>query len=260
MKKKKLLVIKLGGAAMTDDTNLESICLDIISLSKNNNIILVHGGGPYIKDYAEKLNFQTRFVEGLRYTDEKILDLAIMILAGKINKNLVAILNKNDDKAIGLSGVDGKLFLSKIVDKDKLGFVGEVISINSNLFSELLNNEYLPVISSLGIGENGQILNINADVLATKIAEEFKADNLIFLSNIKGVLSDLSSENSLIPEIKTSEIAALIDNKIITSGMIPKILAAKNAVRNGVKEVQIISGENNNLLNLSKKGTRILKS
>ena len=234
---KNLTVIKFGGSLTKNKDAQKNFIKDLAQISKKQNIVLVHGGGPEINNLLERLNIKSTFVNGLRYTDENTLEAVEMALSGKVNKMLTAELIKNKVKAVGISARDGKIAVCKV--KKELGYVGEPVKINIELIETLINGGFLPVISSVGADKDAHALNINADVLATNIATAFKADKLIFLTDVAGVLDE---NKTTIEEIKIKTIDKLIKDGIITGGMIPKIKSCKQAVVKGVKEVLIIDG------------------
>ena len=234
---KKITVVKFGGSLTKNKEAQKKFIKDLAQLSQKENIILIHGGGPEINTLLEKLNIESKFVNGLRYTDEKTLEVVEMALSGKVNKMLTAELIKCGVKAVGISAKDGSIALCQLI-KD-LGFVGKPVKINTKLLDVLMKNGFLPVLSSVGIDKTANTVNINADLLATAIAVAFKASKLIFLTDVAGVL-DINKKT--IKEIKIKNIDNLIKTNVITGGMIPKINSCKDAVQKGVKEVFIIDG------------------
>lgn len=238
----KVVVVKYGGNAMTNETLKQAVMQDIVLLSLVGiKVVLVHGGGPEINAMLKKINKPSEFVNGLRYTDEETIDIVQMVLAGKVNKDLVQLLQQAGGKAIGLCGLDGKLIQAEQLNPD-LGFVGEITDINPEVINTALNNGYIPVISTVATGKNGEVYNINADTAAARIAAEMKAANLILLTDIKGLLEDKDDENTLIRTVGVSEVPYLKKQGIITGGMIPKIDCCVEAVRRGVKKTNIIDG------------------
>ena len=236
------LVVKYGGNAMIDSAFKKTVMGDLVLLSQIGiNIVLVHGGGPEITETLEKLNIKSKFVNGLRQTDEKAIDVVQMVLAGKVNKDLVNIIENLGGNAIGISGIDGHILEAKKIN-DELGFVGDVTKVNTKPITDLLNNGYIPVVSSLGCDTKGNIYNINADTAASRIAGELKAASLIILTDTKGILKDRNNENSLISEINVSDAAHLIMEGVIEGGMIPKVNCCVEAIRRGVKRVFIVDG------------------
>jgi len=237
----KTFVIKYGGAAMTDPALRETFGKDVTILRKIGiNIVIVHGGGKEITDIAKKLGIETKFVDGQRYTDEAMVEVVQMVLAGKINKEIVNLINQNDGDAIGLSGVDNLLLRAeKITDgKQDLGFVGKVTSVNVPFIELLLKNGMMPVIAPVGIGKNGMVLNINADLAAGTIADALKAEKLVYLSDIEGIVIN----NKRISTITEVEAKKLIEEGSIFGGMIPKVQSAFRTLNAGVKKVHIVDG------------------
>ena len=235
----KTFVIKYGGAAMRDERLKASFAQDVTILRKIGiNIIIVHGGGKDITDLASALNISTRFVDGQRYTDEKMVDVVLMVLAGKLNKEIVNLINTNGGNAVGLCGMDnGLLKAMRITEKD-LGLVGEVNSVNTGFLNLLLNNGMMPVIAPLAVGDDSKILNINADLAAGAIATALKAEKLVYLSDIEGVLVD----QHLVSSLTHLESESLIERGAIHSGMIPKVRSAFATLDAGVNKVHIIDG------------------
>jgi len=245
-----VFVIKYGGHAMEDEILKRGFALDIVLLKYVGlNPIIVHGGGPQIGQFLKKMGIDSQFVGGLRVTDSATMDVVEMVLAGKVNKEIVHLINQAGGIAVGLSGKDGKLieaekiFLEKEELKDRpseiidLGHVGKVVSINKEILSVL--NNFIPVIAPIGVGKNGETLNINADSVASKIAISLKAKKLILLTDVPGVLNE---EGKLIPSITLEDAKRLLDNDLIKGGMLPKLKGAIDAVENGVEKAHIIDG------------------
>ncbi len=238
----KVVVVKYGGNAMTNDTLKHAVMEDIVLLSLVGiKVVLVHGGGPEINDMLKRVGKESRFVNGLRYTDEETVDIVQMVLAGKVNKDLVSMLESHGGSAIGLCGLDGKLIEAETLDPE-LGYVGEITAINPKIIQNALDNGYIPVISTIGRGADGTVYNINADTAAARIAAEMKAPSLILLTDIKGLLEDKDDENTIIRTVGVSEVPLLKKQGVITGGMIPKIDCCVEAVRRGVKQANIIDG------------------
>lgn len=238
----KVVVVKYGGNAMTNDNLKQAVMQDIVLLSLVGiKVVLVHGGGPEINAMLKKINKASEFVNGLRYTDEETIDIVQMVLAGKVNKDLVQLLQQAGGKAIGLCGLDGDLIKAKQLNPD-LGFVGEITEIDPGVINTALNNGYIPVVSTVAAGKNGEVYNINADTAAARIAAEMGAANLILLTDIKGLLEDKDDDNTLIRTLGVSEVPYLKNQGIISGGMIPKIDCCVEAVRRGVKKTNIIDG------------------
>ena len=238
----KVVVIKYGGNAMTNERLKQAVMRDVVMLSiVGIKVVLVHGGGPEINTMLGKIGKESKFVNGLRYTDEETIDIVQMVLAGKVNKDLVSMLESHDGKAIGLCGLDGNMIEAKCLNPD-LGSVGEITAVNPEIIQTTLDNGYIPVISTIGRGEDGTVYNINADTAAARIAAEMKAPSLILLTDIKGLLEDKDDENTLIRTVGVSEVPYLKKQGIISGGMIPKIDCCVEAVRRGVKQANIIDG------------------
>ena len=238
----KVVVVKYGGNAMTNETLKQAVMQDIVLLSLVGiKVVLVHGGGPEINAMLKKINKQSEFVDGLRYTDEETIDIVQMVLAGKVNKDLVQLLQRAGGKAMGLCGLDGDLIKAKQLNPD-LGFVGDITEIDPDSINTALNNGYIPVVSTVASGKNGEVFNINADTAAARIAAEMGAANLILLTDIKGLLEDKDDDSTLIRVVGVSEVPYLKNQGIISGGMIPKIDCCVEAVRRGVKKTNIIDG------------------
>lgn len=239
----KYVVAKYGGNAMTDPQLKKSVMQDILLLQLVGvKIILVHGGGPEISAMLKKLSIESHFENGLRVTDDDTMEVVQMVLAGKVNKSLAADLSALGGRAVGLCGIDGGLI--KVHQKDeKLGHVGEIDEINTKILDDLLDGGFIPVISSIGIDDDGNPYNINADTAAAKIAAALHAESMVVMSNINGVLRDKDDENSLISQMSLADAEELKKSGIIAGGMIPKVDCCTNAVKEGVKKVFIINGE-----------------
>lgn len=240
----KIIVVKYGGNAMTNEQLKQNVMTDIVLLSEIGiRVVLVHGGGPAIDTMLKKVEVQPQFIEGLRYTDAETMEIVQMVLAGKINKELVSILNGKGAKAIGISGVDANLIMAKKHVKDyDLGFVGEVEQIQGQIIYDLLDHGYIPVIASIGCDQDGNSYNINADIAASSIAQALHAENMILVSDVPGILKDPSDEDSLYSKIYLDQIDELIQSDFISGGMIPKVGCIKSALENNVKKSCIIDG------------------
>ncbi len=248
------IVIKYGGHAMLNEKAKEWTLKDTILLRyMGMNPIVVHGGGPEISAAMEKMKKKPKFVEGLRVTDKETLEIATMVLVGKINSEIVSKINAFGCKAAGLSGKDGSLILAKkkgpqkimkkgIESEVDLGLVGETEKINPKIIETLASEEYIPVIAPVGLTKEGTSLNLNADTVAGDIASALKAKKLVVLTDVPGVMMDLKDKKSLIKELNTSKINSLIKKGVIQGSMIPKTQACKNAVWNGVEKAHIIDG------------------
>ncbi len=238
----KVVVVKYGGNAMTNENLKQAVMQDIVLLSLVGiKVVLVHGGGPEINAMLKKINKQSEFVNGLRYTDEETIDIVQMVLAGKVNKDLVQLLERAGGKAMGLCGLDGELIRAMQLNPD-LGYVGDITEINPDVINTALNNGYIPVVSTVASGKNGEVFNINADTAAARIAAEMGAANLILLTDIKGLLEDKDDDSTLIRVLGVSEVPYLKNQGIISGGMVPKIDCCVEAVRRGVKKTNIIDG------------------
>ena len=238
----KVVVVKYGGNAMTNETLKHAVMEDIVMLSiVGIKVVLVHGGGPEINDMLKRVGKESKFVNGLRYTDEETVDIVQMVLAGKVNKDLVSMLESHGGSAIGLCGLDGKMIEAETLDPE-LGLVGEITAVNPKIIQNALDNGYIPVISTIGRGEDGTVYNINADTAAARIAAEMGAPSLILLTDIKGLLEDKDDEDTIIRTVNVSEVPLLKNRGVITGGMIPKIDCCVEAVRRGVKQANIIDG------------------
>ena len=238
----KTVVIKYGGNAMISEELRSAVISDIILLHLVGvKVVMVHGGGPEIGGMLQKIGKQSRFVDGLRYTDEETMDVVQQVLCGKVNKHLVSIINNLGGKAIGLCGMDGHLLEARKLD-DVHGFVGEITSVNTQPILDVLDMGYIPVISTVGCDSQGNAYNINADTAAARIAACLKAESLISMTDIRGILCDPGDDSTLIPVISVSEAPELIREGIISGGMIPKIECCIEAIRRGVRKVFILDG------------------
>lgn len=240
----KTVVIKYGGNAMINETLQDAVMTDIVLLrSVGVNVVLVHGGGPEINDMLKRIGKESRFVGGLRYTDEETVEVVQMVLAGKVNKHLVQLLTCHGGQAVGLCGLDGDMIQAKKHDAgEDIGFVGDIVKINTKVINDAIASGYIPVISTVGGGENGEVYNINADTAAARIASCLHAEKLLLMTDISGLLRDKDDESTLIQEVKVSEIPSLKAQGIISGGMIPKIDCCVEAVRRGVTRTNIIDG------------------
>lgn len=242
----KTVVIKYGGHAMNDDFITKTILEDIVTLKiVGVNPILVHGGGPSINTLLSKLNIQSKFNNGLRVTDEATMEVVQMVLCGKINKDITSKLNVMGVKAIGLSGKDAKLIeVVKAEPKDgvDLGFVGEITNINVKLLEMLANDEFIPVIASVGTDQLGNSYNINADTVAGEVAAALKAEKLMFLTDIDGVRLKPEDPDSICSELTIDEVMKMIEDGVITGGMIPKVMGCIKGIEKGINRTHIISG------------------
>ena len=238
----KVVVIKYGGNAMTNEELKTAVMSDIVLLSTIGvKIVLVHGGGPEINAMLNRVNKESKFVNGLRYTDEETIEIVQMVLCGKLNKDLVNKLYQHNGKALGLCGLDNRMIEAKQLDPD-LGLVGEITRVDASIINDALDNGYIPVISTVAGGADGNVYNINADTAAARIAAEMHAENLVLMTDIVGLLRDKDDESTLIPQVGLSEVPYLKNQGIISGGMIPKIDCCVEAVRRGVKQSIIIDG------------------
>lgn len=240
----KTVVIKYGGNAMINEALQDAVMTDIVLLrSVGVNVVLVHGGGPEISDMLKRIGKESRFVGGLRYTDEETVEVVQMVLAGKVNKHLVQLLNRHGGRAIGLCGLDGDMITATKHDAgEDIGFVGDIQGVNTSILCDVIENGYIPVISTVAGGKDGEVYNINADTAAAQIAACLHAEKLLLMTDISGLLRDKDDESTLIQEVKVSEIPSLKAQGIISGGMIPKIDCCVEAVRRGVSRTNIIDG------------------
>lgn len=240
--RKKIIVVKYGGNAMINDKLKEAVMNDLVLLTTVGiQVVLVHGGGPAINKTLDKIGVESKFVDGLRVTDKDTVDVVQMVLAGKVNKDLVCQIGNLGGHAIGLSGMDGNMIKCKPLD-DEHGFVGEIVETNMDVIKEVLANSFIPVVSTIGYDEQGNCYNINADTVAAQIAGDLKAEALISMTDIVGLLRDVNDESTKIQKVFISDIPALIADGIIKGGMIPKIDSMTQAIRNGCTKAFIIDG------------------
>ena len=238
------IVVKYGGNAMINEELKYDVMSDIVLMQLVGiNVVLVHGGGPEISAMLDKTGIESQFKNGLRVTDQETIDIVQMVLAGKVNKNLVQLLQNRGGKAIGLCGLDGKMLMAeKLISGDDLGFVGEIKEVNPDVITDAVSNGYVPIIATVAGGYDGNVYNINADLAAAQIAAKIGAKKLILMTDIRGLLRDVKDENSLISVVNVSEVPSLKRDGIISGGMIPKIDCCVEAVRNGVNRAHIIDG------------------
>lgn len=241
------VVIKYGGNAMINEELKDAVIHDIVLLSLVGvRVIVVHGGGPEISDMLKKIGKESRFVGGLRYTDRETMDIVQMILCGKVNKDLVTLLSHAGGRGIGLGGMDGGLFRAKrLTDREgtDYGYVGEIVDVNPQPVIDVLNNGYIPVVSTVAQGVDADTnYNINADTAAAKLAIALGAKKLILLTDVRGLMRDAHDESTLIPQLKVSEVPALVKENIISGGMIPKVDCCVEAIRKGVERANIQDG------------------
>ena len=240
----KVVVVKYGGNAMLNEELKAAVMEDIILLSTIGiKVVLVHGGGPEINNMLSKIGKESKFVDGLRYTDSETMEVVQMVLTGKLNKDIVGLLLQKGGKAVGLSGVDSGLIRARKTEKD-LGFVGEVTSVNPEIINSLLDKGFIPVVSTVALGEEGDSsrYNINADTAAAKIAIALKAEKFVQLTNVPGVLRNIDDSSTLIKRIERTALGSLKATGIIAGGMIPKIECCLTALEGGVPRTHIIDG------------------
>lgn len=240
----KIVVIKYGGNAMENEQLKQNVMEDVVLLSEVGvKLVLVHGGGPDINQTLHMVGKESKFVNGLRYTDKETMDIVQMVLAGKTNKNLVNMISKLHAKAVGISGMDGHIIeVQKMVSENDLGYVGQIVKIHPELIFKLIDDGYIPVVASVGTDCQGNIYNVNADLAASAIAGALNAENMIFVSNVPGVLKNPEDEDSIMTNIHISDVPKLEEDGIITGGMIPKVECCVDCVRQGVKKTVIIDG------------------
>ena len=238
------MVVKYGGNAMVNEDLKAAVMSDIVLMQLVGiHVVLVHGGGPEISAMLKKIGKESRFVNGMRYTDEETVDIVQMVLAGKVNKDLVQLLERNNGRAVGLCGLDGGMIkVQKLQAEEDLGFVGDITHVNTSVITDVTEAGYVPVIATVGADENGTAYNINADVAASRIAAALGAEKLILMTDIRGLLRDKNDEETLIPQVNVSDVPRLKKEGIISGGMIPKIDCCVEAVRRGVPRAHIIDG------------------
>lgn len=239
----KTIVIKYGGAAMKDSSLKVKVITDVVFLAcVGVRSVVVHGGGPEINTWLQKLNIEPLFKDGLRVTDAATMDVVEMVLAGRVNKELVSLINRAGALAVGLCGKDGNLIQARPVGKEGIGFVGEVSNINIGLIESLVNSGYVPVISSVAADEDGQAYNINADTVAGEIAAALQAEKLILLTDTPGILYDYHDPTTLINKLDIQKARNLIDQGVVSGGMIPKVSCCVRSLAQGVKAAHILDG------------------
>lgn len=237
------IVVKYGGAAMKDDSLKEKVIDDLVFLfSVGIRPVLVHGGGPEINTWLGKLNIEPQFKDGLRVTDAATMDVVEMVLVGRVNKELVALINQAGAKAVGICGKDGNLIKARPVDQEKIGFVGEIVNVDSNLVESLVKSGYIPVISSVAADSEGQAYNINADTVAGELAAALGAEKLILLTDTPGILKDYKDSSTLLYKLSIKEARDLITDGIVSGGMIPKVSCCVRSLAQGVRAAHIIDG------------------
>ena len=248
----KTIVIKYGGSSMEEEEVRRSFALDVVLLKYIGiNPVVVHGGGPQISEMLKKIGKKSQFIEGMRVTDGETMDIVEMVLVGKVNKEIVNLINQQGGKAVGLSGKDGQLIIAKKMKLTRsrgagqppemidIGLVGEVKSVNPGVIEALMRDNFIPVIAPVGVGEEGQTYNINADLVAGKVASALKAEKLILLTDVEGVMDE---KKQLVPTLLAQKAKRLIAQKVISSGMIPKVNCCLDALEEGVVKTHIING------------------
>ena len=238
----KIIVVKYGGNAMISEELKMQVMEDIVLLSLIGvKPVLVHGGGPEISEMLKKVGKESKFVDGLRVTDKETAEIVQMVLAGKINKQLVNLLGEYGGNAVGISGIDGHLIEAKVKD-ERLGFVGEITKVNVQPVFDLIEKGYIPVVSTVGCDNEGNVYNINADTAASFIAGAMKAERLITMTDIPGILRDVNDPDSIIKRVNTEEARQLFREGVISGGMIPKVECCIEAIEKGVRRVTILDG------------------
>lgn len=236
------VVVKYGGNAMLDDELKSAVMSDIVLMQLVGiNVVLVHGGGPEINAMLKRIGKESKFIGGMRYTDEETIGIVQQVLAGKVNKDLVQLLEDAGGRAIGLCGLDGSLLKADRLEED-LGFVGEIREVNVDILRDAAQNGYIPIVSTVAAGYHGEVYNINADIAAARIAAELGAMKLILMTDVCGLLRNKDDENTLIPVVNVSDVRRLKKEGVINGGMIPKIDCCVDAVRRGVNRAHIIDG------------------
>jgi len=239
----KTIVIKYGGNAMQTDDICRTVISDIVLLSLVGiRVVVVHGGGPEINEMLTRVGKESKFVNGLRYTDEETMEIVQMVLAGRIGKQLAQLIGEFGGKALSVSGLDGRLIEARQLDEN-LGLVGEITKINPEVITMAMDKQYIPVVSTVACGEEpGQVFNINADSAAAQLAVALEAEKLILLTDVRGLLRDPSDENTLLPTVHLPEVPQLVKAGVISGGMIPKVDCCVDAVRRGVPRAHILDG------------------
>lgn len=241
----KIVVIKYGGSAMVDEQIKEQVIEDIVLMKLVGfKPVIVHGGGKEISKTLSALQIESEFYNGLRVTSQETVEVVEMVLSGKVNKDVVQLIQNHDLNAVGISGKDARTLkvTKKVVEGKDIGFVGEIKEVNTDLITSLIDNDFIPVIAPVGTDNTGQTYNINADYAASAIAGALSAEKLIFLTDVEGVLKDVNDSSSLISKISIDEVDHYIDNKTISGGMIPKVMCCVEGIQKGVKNVHILDG------------------
>ncbi|HHX59925.1 MAG TPA: acetylglutamate kinase [Epulopiscium sp.] len=244
--KDKTIVVKYGGHAMVNEELKKAVIHDLILLSYVGiKVVVVHGGGMEINQFLEKTGKESKFVQGQRYTDAETMDIVQMVLCGKVNKEIVSLVEQSGGKAIGLCGLDGQMLQAEklFIDGQDIGYVGSITKVNTAIIDDCVEKNYIPIIATVATGmEDGKPYNINADIAAAKIAAELGAEKLILLTDVPGIMRDIEDKSSLISELKLQEIPSLTMEGILSKGMIPKVDCCVEAIRRGVKKAHIIDG------------------
>ncbi|MBC8533356.1 acetylglutamate kinase [Yeguia hominis] len=240
----KTIVVKYGGNAMINKELKDAVMRDIVLMQLVGiNVVLVHGGGPEISEMLRRIGKEPKFIAGMRYTDEETVEIVQQVLAGKVNKALVQLLESHGGRAIGLCGLDGGMLKAqKLQAEQDLGYVGEIAAVDTQIISDATANGYVPVIATVAGGDQGEVYNVNADIAAAQIAAALGAEKLILMTDVRGLLREKEDENTLISVVNVSEVPALQRQKIISGGMIPKIDCCVEAVRRGVSRAHILDG------------------
>ncbi|HOQ16189.1 MAG TPA: acetylglutamate kinase [Defluviitaleaceae bacterium] len=241
----KTVVIKYGGSAMIDERIKETVIQDIVLMKLVGiNPVIVHGGGPEINKVLEQMNKKSQFINGLRVTDKETMEVVEMVLSGKVNKEIVSEIQNQGISSVGISGKDGGMLLAekKLVDGYDLGYVGHVVAVNPRLLLTLIQTDFIPVIAPIGIDKKGNSYNINADYAAVAVAGALKAEKLVFLTDVEGVLMDVDDSSSVISQLSIKDVDRYIEKGIISGGMIPKVQCCVEGVKMGVKTVHILDG------------------
>lgn len=240
----KTIVVKYGGNAMQSEELKQAVMDDIVLMQLVGiNVVLVHGGGPEINEMLVKTGKKSKFVDGLRVTDKETIDIVQQVLAGRVNKSLVQHLTQSGGRAIGLCGLDGKMLMAKKLESENdLGYVGQIESVNPLIIMDSLKNGYIPVISTIAGGKNGEVYNINADLAASRIAAKLSAKKLILMTDVRGLLRNVKDESTLVSTVNVSDVPSFKKDGIIKGGMIPKIDCCVEAVRSGVGRAHILDG------------------
>ena len=241
----KTIVVKYGGNAMINKELKDAVMRDIVLMQLVGiNVVLVHGGGPEISEMLRRIGKEPKFIAGMRYTDEETVEIVQQVLAGKVNKALVQLLESHGGRAIGLCGLDGGMLKAqKLQAEQDLGYVGEIAAVDTQIISDATANGYVPVIATVAGGDQGEVYNVNADIAAAQIAAALGAEKLILMTDVRGLLREKEDENTLISVVNVSEVPALQRQKIISGGMIPKIDCCVEAVRRGVSRAHILTAE-----------------